>query len=187
MEKLRLEMKLASLENMEEYPLPEGYYFRKYLPGDELNWADIEVAVGDFESKQAALDEFIRSFDSNHDMLNDRQLYLCTKSGEVVGTTTAWMTEKYDPGVHGLIHWVAIKPQYQAKKLGRPLMYAALRLMRNWHSDAFLCTQTHRLRAVRVYLDMGFRPYIRSDEDRIAWQTAAMYIEHPALEIYRKQ
>ena len=184
MQPLRLEMALPNLENLPDYPLPTGYHLRLYNPGDELLWAQIEHAVGDFDSIEKALSEYQRSFSAGVEELCKRQLFLFTDSDEVIGTTTAWMTERYEPGVHGLIHWVAIKPEYQANKLGRPLVSAALKLMRTWHTRAFLCTQTHRHRALRVYLDLGFVPYIREDTDIAAWRTTAASIAHPSLKEY---
>ena len=181
MEPLRLEMIRPNLDNLPAYPLPVGYYFRLYQPGDEVFWAEIEHSVGDFETAEKALEVYHHDFGTNTEELCKRQLFLCTDSDKVIGTTTAWKTEKYAQGVHGLIHWVAIKPDYQARKLGRPLMCAALELMRTWHTDAFLCTQTHRLRAVRVYLDLGFVPYIREEKDKTAWELAAKSIDHPVL------
>lgn len=184
MEHLTLRMVRPDLENLTNYPLPVGYHFRFYQPGDEVFWAEIEYSVGDFETIEKALDMYHHDFGTNTEELRKRQLFLCTDSGEVIGTITAWSTERYTPGVNGLIHWVAIKPDYQAKKLGRPLIYAALELMRTWHTDAFLCTSTHRLRAVRVYLDLGFIPYIREENDKAAWELAAKSIDHPVLKEY---
>lgn len=185
MEAVKLQMVLESLENIKDYPLPEGYYFKFYTPGDENRWVEIELAAGGFENKQKAEEMFARDFVEHLDILEERQLYLCSSEGELVGTTTAWMTENFEEGIHGLIHWVAIKPEHQAKRLGRPLLSAALKLMRNWHTKAFLSTNTECVRAVRVYLDMGFVPYIIDEDGKKAWQKMANLVHHPTMEQYK--
>lgn len=182
MEHLRLDMKLASLENLPDYPLPEGYYIRTFEPGDQKLWAEVETAAGDFASEEVALKEYDRIFECRIEELKKRQILLFTEDNIAIGTSTAWWTDKYEPGNHGLIHWVAIKPDWQAKGLGRPLMLAVLNTLRNFHTDAYLCTHTHRHRAVRVYLDLGFLPLIRNDEEAKAWSVAAQQVRHPALE-----
>lgn len=172
------------LENVPCYPLPESYTMRHYQPGDEQSWADLWVSVKDFDTHEAALKAYRDDFGDDGEQLTNRQMYLCNGSGDVIGTISAWHGNSYEPAPYGLIHWVAINPDYQAKKLGRPLLCAAMNLLRKWHNKAYLCTHTHRLRAVRVYLDMGFVPFIRNDNDTESWKTVAKQLPHPGLLTY---
>lgn len=185
MDPMTIYMFRPNLDNLKEYQLPEGYHFRLYKSGDEKTWASIETAVGDQPSFEEALSIYETEFDRNVEELKKRQLFLCTDTGTDIGTTTAWFSTKYTDDIQGLIHWVAIIPEYQAKKLGRPLLYAALKLMKTWHNRAYLCTQTQRIRAIRVYLDMGFLPLIRTDDDNTAWKIVAQELNHPSLQDFR--
>lgn len=172
------------LENIPSYPLPEGYTMRHYQPGDEQHWADLWVSVNDFDTNERALKAHQDDFGSDAEQLPIRQMYLCNETGEVIGTISSWYGNSYEPALYGLIHWVAINPEYQAKRLGRPLLCEAMKLMRQWHDKAYLCTHTHRVRALRVYLDMGFVPFIRNDQDIESWKSVAKELHHPALQPY---
>ena len=39
-------------------PLPEGFHFVPFNPGDEMDWAEIETSVGEFASTDDALSYF---------------------------------------------------------------------------------------------------------------------------------
>ena len=54
----RVIMKREKGVPLQEFLLPEGYSFKKYSPGDELAWAQIETSVGEFVSKEKALTYF---------------------------------------------------------------------------------------------------------------------------------
>lgn len=45
-----------------DIPLPKSYYFSKYENGDELVWADIETAAGEFSTRGEALERFNGEF-----------------------------------------------------------------------------------------------------------------------------
>ena len=45
-----------------EIKLPEGYRIRTYQPGDENAWADMECAIGEFTSLEAAIKLFTQGF-----------------------------------------------------------------------------------------------------------------------------
>ena len=173
-----------NLKNIPEYPLPEGYSMRLYQPGDEQHWADLWVSVKDFDTLEPALKAHRDDFGGGPEQLPLRQMFLCNESGEVIGTISAWYGSSYEPSPYGLFHWVAIHPDYQAKRLGRPLMCEAMKLMSQWHDKAYLCTHTHRIRALRVYLDMGFVPFIRHDQDVESWKGVAKELNHPGLKPY---
>ncbi|MCY1029022.1 GNAT family N-acetyltransferase, partial [Mammaliicoccus sciuri] len=70
----------------------------------------------------------------------------------------------------GRIHFVAIKPEYQGKKLSKPLLSAALnKLIELGHKEVFLTTQTTSYPAINMYLNYGFEPYDPDNADQKGW------------------
>lgn len=175
-----------NLDNIPDYPLPEGYHMRGYQQGDDVVWAEIWTAVHDFDTVEAALKAHHTDFMPDAQQLPERQLFLCNPQDEVIGTISGWYGNSYEPDQYGLIHWVAIKPEYQAHKLGRPLLCEGMNLLKKWHHKTYLCTHTHRTRAVRVYLDMGFVPFIRHEQDTASWKEVAKQLHHDSLAAYRE-
>ena len=65
------------------------------------------------------------------------------------------------------IGYVAVKPENRGKKLGYNLLLHVLAQMKNRNIDyGYLKTDSFRLGAIKTYLNTGFRPYIRNDNER---------------------
>ncbi|MEB8067925.1 hypothetical protein [Mammaliicoccus fleurettii] len=90
MERIKLKMFRNNLENFPQFELPEGYTIRMFRQGDEHNWAKVETAAGEFKDTDEALKRFNKEFGSNIEEMKYRCLFIENKSGEVIGTTTAW-------------------------------------------------------------------------------------------------
>jgi len=59
------------------------------------------------------------------------------------------------------VHWVATHPAHQRRGLARATVLAALRWMKKFgYENSILVTQVYRLPAIRLYLDLGFRPHL---------------------------
>lgn len=157
-------------------PVPSGFVMRHYSVNDEENWTRIHL---DAEPYHVITSEtFGRIFGSDELILKQRQLYVCTVTGLAVGTVTAWFDDNYYGEKWGRIHWLAVLRQYQRRGLGRALVSRACRvLLALGHSRAYLATQAGRIGAIKLYLELGFVPEIRTDEDRRAWQ----YVRDAAL------
>jgi ribosomal protein S18 acetylase RimI-like enzyme len=162
--------------------LPEGYYFAKFKSGDESVWADIEVAAGEFQTKDDALKRFHDEFGSFELQLQSRCFFLCNSDGEPVGTSMGWYDNDFNGEKLGRLHWVAIKPEYQGKRLGKPLVAMAVKRIQEFHDKAYLTTQTTSWKAINMYLDFGFRPFYTSEDCKAAWGLLAEKLKHPGLE-----
>jgi len=159
----------ADLEGVPAHSLPEGYSLRRYRPGDAKVWTRIWTAADRFGS--IAPETFIREFGDCDDVLAERQLYLCGPDGREVGTATAWFGRPEIDSRAGVVHWVAVLPEMQGTGLAKPLMSAVLgRLRALGYGRAYLITQEARAAAVNLYLRFGFRPEIRDEPERAAWE-----------------
>jgi len=164
-----LTMVRPNMLDIPEAAMPGSYSIRSFRTGDEEHWARIEQAAGEFKSTEAALRRFRDEFGGYTDEMEQRCLFVTDERGNPIGTTTAWYGE-LDGSVTGRIHWVAIVPEYQGRKLAKPLLSAALRTMAQFHDNAYLTTQTTSYKAVSMYLKYGFKPVIRTPECADGWK-----------------
>lgn len=140
------------------YTLPEDYSFEFYQEGDEIEWAAIETAVSEFEDVAQALDYFRIKFAPYSNELKQRMLFVTNSSGEKIGTCSAWWKELPNGNRYPLIHWLAVKPDYQGKGIAKALMNRTINLLQNLEttSSIYLHTQTWSYVAIGLYQKLGF-------------------------------
>ncbi len=186
-----LTMVRDTLDDIVQHPLPTGYRFRQFNAGDEQTWTRIQRAA---EPLITVTDElFANQFGSRPEALPSRMVFIETEGGEAIGTTTAWWenegrnpARQSEPG-RGRIHWVAVHPDHQRRGLSKPLVAHALKRLAQDHESAMLDTSSSRAWALKVYLDLGFRPDPAELTDpacRRAWQGVQQQLEHPGLASY---
>ncbi len=156
--------------NIPQYSLPAEFRIRLFEEGDEKNWTRIETSVGEFKDENAALAHFKNEFGAHIDEMTARCLFIENEQGEAIATTTAWYgdLEGYGEGL-GRIHWVGVVPEYQGRKLSKPLLSEAMNILARHHSQAYLTSQTTSYQAVNMYLNYGFEPYLTSTTCDEAW------------------
>ncbi|MBM7599509.1 ribosomal protein S18 acetylase RimI-like enzyme [Virgibacillus halotolerans] len=170
MKRIPLKMIRKDLLHIPEYSLPNGFRMRLFEKSDEHNWAKIETSVDEFENEEAALERFNKEFGAYLDEMTRRCIFIENSNGEAIGTTTAWYGDlKGDGEISGRIHWVGVAPEYQGKKLAKPLLSAAMNILANYHSKAYLTSQTTSYQAVNMYLNYGFEPFITGPTCNEAW------------------
>ena len=108
-------------------------------------------------------------------------------TGRAVGTATAWRSKHHmeysvllahsgdTSGVElssdGLVHWVAIRPEWQGKGLSKPLLSAVLQCFPSMGcTTATLGTSSGRAKAIPLYLRFGFEPLVFTETERTAWR-----------------
>lgn len=139
--------------------IPQGFSVRYYEKGDEQHWADIQVEVLEFPTREEAL----KCYDyywQYMDELKKRQLFIIDDStGEPVATANAWWTEVKGKKA-GVVYGLSCLPEYQSKGLGKIaaayMMDCFYRLMPG--CSVWLDTQTWSYKAIGVYMDVGFVP-----------------------------
>ena len=159
------------IELAAKHPIPDGYCIRNYRNGEEGLWAEIETAAGEFETEKEALEQFEEEFGPYREEMEKRCFFLMhKKSGRPAGTTTAWYNDNYKGESYGRIHWVGIHPDFQGRKLAKPMLATAMLRLAEYHDKAYLTTQTTSYKAINMYLDFGFRPELVRDGCRRAWK-----------------
>ena len=81
----------------------------------------------------------------------------------------------------GRIHWLAIRPAFQGRGLAKAALFEALRIMAQWHQQAWLATSTGRAAAIRLYLHAGFQPDLRPAGAHDIWRRYRDQNPHPSL------
>lgn len=192
-------------ENLSEspyFPMPEGFRGVTYCgKNDDISWAKIESSVNEFKNIDKALEHFHREFGSYEEELKDRCFFIenddlflslnryCNKNieGSKIGTATAWYNNSFLGESYGRLHWIAICPKYQGRKLGKPLVSLAVERLKKLHDKAYLTSQTTSYKAINMYLDFGFRPFLTGDGNCMrAWRLLASHLKHPALAEFLK-
>lgn len=160
---------------------PAGFSHRLYRIGDRSVWARIETAAGEFPDTDAALRQFAQEFEPSQTDMEDRCFFAVDEgSGQEVATATAWYNEERG-AEWGRLHWVGAVPEYHGLGLGRFLVALALHRFARDHARAYLTTRTTSVAAVKIYLDVGFRPSFETPGCPEAWAHMRSLIDHPAL------
>lgn len=176
-----------TLTDIPQYSLPDGYSIRKFRRGEGEQWAQISVAAGTIDSMEIAMDSFTKNFLDPVEDMEDRCFFVVhNETGRAVGTAMAWFAPDFGEGEnYGRVHWVSIVPEFQGRRLAKPMLCAVLDRLAQSHDKATLGTQTFRKAAVNLYLDLGFRPYFSYPTCPQAWKDLAEELKHPALAEYK--
>ncbi len=186
---LPIKMSRANLDDVPEFALPDGYSLRWYQSGDEAHWLRIHLAADRYNEitpelfrkqfgvvperglQSGSASEGPSGMNSALRDLGERQCYLLTPTGAVVGTATAWFDDDFQDCRWGRVHWMAIVPEFQGRGLAKPLLTSiCLRLRELGHERVYLSTSTARQAAIGLYLKFGFEPLIRSEREAAVWR-----------------
>lgn len=182
-----------NLDDIPQYELPEGFSIRNFRAGEGPIWAGIGHAAGNFPSFEVAQDRFDKEFLEPVEDMESRCFFVVdSESNQPIGTAMGWYDPDFDDGSspypaqrpYGRVHWVSIIPEFQGKRLAKPMMTAVLNRLAESHDKAVLGTQTFRKAAVMLYLDLGFRPFFKNPTCPEAWKQLAEELKHPVLADY---
>ena len=166
---IEIAMVRNDLLNIPDIPLPSPYTIRNYSPADKNIWVNIQQQADIYHP--ISLDTFHIWFGHDENELARRMFFLCDETGKEIGTASAWFDERFRGCLHGRIHWVAIIPKMQGKKLSKPLISHLCRKFKELgHDRACLTTESVRIWAINLYSQFGFVPAIDSEYDLKIWQ-----------------
>ena len=155
-------MRRPDLDCLRQPALPPGYTLRAYRNGDEKPWGDLYAAA--FAELQGMHELARKTFLDSPLWRPDRAWFVCA-ANVPVACTVAWEDAGlWGPRV-GQIHWVATHPAHLRRGLARACVVAALDWMRGRYDSAALITQTYRVAAIKLYVDLGFVPWMEAFAD----------------------
>jgi len=169
-----------NLLDIPQVPFPEGFSIRPMRMDEGGVWTDIERDAEEYFP--ITEQTFHVEFDRDLPATQWRSFFVVDHKGVAVGTISAWYDRDYKGQDSGVIHWVAIRPAYQGRGLGKAAMSFALNQLARWHERAILGTQTKRLPAIRMYLDFGFLPDLDTPGLVDVWREVNQQLKHPVLD-----
>lgn len=173
-----------NLDKLCHFPLPEGYRYVFFQPGDRDEWIDIEMSAKEFTTYEQGLESWNRYYGDKEDELIKRMVFIEDAKGRKAATATAFYDiSGKDQSGDGWLHWVAVRREYQGRGLAKPLITHVLEIMRDLgYTHAKIPTQTTTWLACRVYLDLGFRPIPgNAARNRDGWRIVKTLTNHGAL------
>ena len=140
-----------------EPSLSNEFMFKPYSDKDIEKWAKIEMSVGEFETKEAAINRFHKEFIPFGEELYERCWFITDRNNNYIATASA-LNYKKDNKHWASLNWVAVKPEYQGKGLGKAIVQKALTSCKTCepNQDVYLKTQTWSHKAIKIYLKFGF-------------------------------
>ena len=168
------------LLDIPQVPFPEGFGIRPMRLDEVGLWTDIERDAEPYYPIGDTL--FHNQFGLDLPATQWRSFIVTNEKGAGVGVISAWYHRSYKDADYGMVHWVAVRPAYQGRGLGKAMMSFTLNQLTQWHDRAFLGTQTKRLGAIKLYLDFGFVPDLDHPGAAEAWRTVQTQLRHPVLD-----
>ena len=174
-----------NLLDIPQVPFPDGFGIRPMRLDEGGVWADIERDAEEYFP--ITEQTFHAEFDRDLPATQWRSFFVVDHKGVAVGTISAWYDRDFKAQDYGVIHWIAIRPAYQRRGLGKAAMSFALHQLARRHQRAFLGTQTKRLGAIRMYLDFGFVPDLDTPGFVDVWREVNQQLRHPVLDMVLAQ
>ncbi len=179
-----LVLECADLDEIPEYKLPDGYKFVFYQNGDRDAWIEIEKSAREFQSYAEGLEAWNRYYGGREEELFNRMVFVENENGEKLATATAFYDVfGKDRSGAAMLHWVAVKREYQGLGISKPLISHAIGIMRSLgYTHAKIPTQTTTWLACKIYLDFGFVPVPQNAvNSRDGWRIIKALTGHAVL------
>jgi mycothiol synthase len=165
----QLLMRRSTLDSLPPIPpLPPGYTLREYQDGDLEPVARLLSAA--FNDENWTPDQVRRKLVDAPDV---RKTFVVAYEGAPVAVASVRLLPDRFPD-SGYLHWVAVDPAHQGRKLGAVVVLAVLHeFARIGCKDAVLETDDDRLPAIKTYQNLGFRPEHREPMHVDRWAKIA--------------
>jgi len=164
--KTQLNLMRKDLLGLPDVRLPPGYALRHYQAGDEAVWE--RILTESFNRKTGSM-PFDTIMKSDPAFRAERILFV-THADEPVATASAYTRAHVLPDA-GMLHYVAVLPAHRGLRLGYLASLAALHHMRaEALGAAWTVTDDFRLAAIKIYLALGFEPWMAHPDHPARWQ-----------------
>lgn len=179
----QLEMERSCSEALPEVGTPTCYSLRTFRPGDEAAWCRlVNEAIGGEYTPETMRESLL-----SQPWFDEHDLFFLEKDGLIAGTACA-QRERVAQERTGLVHMLVVDPKHRAIGLGRALLAATLRRLKDVGCrSAALSTDDFRLAAIRLYLAFGFRPTLTHDSHAGRWHEVLRRLGLPADDVAGEQ
>jgi mycothiol synthase len=148
--------------------LGDGYQLRTYQEGDEVGLIKLLDSEG-WASDEAQVNEFL-----DHVIPEGLFFVVHQDRGEIISTASA-LHHPSSPHWHfrfgGDIGYVITSPKHRGKGIGYVVSVAATtRLIQAGYKNIRVVTNDHRLSALKIYLKIGFVPFLYTEDSEHRWK-----------------
>lgn len=164
MDQIQIFMRRPNLDDLPPLPpLPAGHELRAARAADA---AGLAAVLASAFGPEWTVDHVHRELLGAPDV---RTTFVVTEHGIPVATASARLLPDRFPG-SGYLHWVGVDAAHRGRRLGAVVTLAVLHEFRAIGCrDAVLETEPFRLPAVRIYLNLGFRPEPAASGHEAVW------------------
>jgi len=143
--------------------LPEGYTLRTYQSGDQAGFYELMDSVGWPGWDADKLDPWLFR-------ILPEGWFFVVHEEKIVGTCMATHDLTWEVPFCGEVGWTAVHPDHQDRGIGTAVVSAVTaRFLDAGYSCIHLYTEIWRLEALKVYLRLGFIPYLIPPETITQW------------------
>lgn len=163
-----LEMRVNLNEESFSPPAFEGVELKGYSEHLEKGCINLLNSIGSlgFWNRKRFRDEILSTVENPA-----KDIFILVEANSIVGLTVLHKKSLSDNCAE--IGYVAVKPENRSRKLGYNLLLHVLAQMKNRNiAYGYLKTDSFRFGAIKTYLNTGFRPYIRNDNEKKRWRKA---------------
>jgi mycothiol synthase len=167
---------IPSLQKLPLVSLPQGYFIRSFRPGEEGLWNHLLDAAFD---RPSGTTSFAEEMASDPIFEPERIKFLFTEEEELVATASAWHRPAFGAR-YGYLHWVGAHPEYRGRRLGYWVSLAAMHHASEEGRERMLLeTSFGRLPALKLYLNLGFRPVLTDSRHAENWRQVLAKLDYP--------
>ncbi len=166
---LSMSIGIEQIQALQAVVLPAGYQLRTYRVGDAVGWIKLLAAAG-FEGWNE--DKFTTYMQERERIKGS---YVISYNGEPVAATFA-SHRRVEP-MEGALDYVVCHPDHRNRKLGHAVCAAVLLYLgEQQYQVVSLATDDWRLAAIKLYLNLGFRPLINRVDMPLRWETVYLQL-----------
>ncbi len=158
-----------------EAVIPAGYELRLYRPGDEAGFFTVMSLAGFQDWDDQTLAPWLAK------VLPDGWFLICQQTtGEIVATAMATHNSADLHPFGGELGWVAGHPAHAGQGLGLAICAAVVRrFIRAGYHNLYLQTDDFRLPALKIYLKLGYVPFLFAQDMKDRWQVICERLNWP--------
>ncbi len=155
--------------------LPAGYALRTYQPGDEPQFYEVMKMAGFGDWDDEKLSPWLRKI-----LPDGWFLIVHQPANRIVATTMVLHNPRDLHPFGGEMGWVAADPSHSGKGLGMAVCAAATaRLVQGGYRSIYLLTDDFRLPALKIYLKLGWIPFLFEEGMPGRWEQVCSQLQWP--------
>jgi mycothiol synthase len=148
--------------------IPKGYRLRTWRDGDAEGYRSVMLAAGFEPWPEENIVEVLKA-----SLPNGLFFVIHEAEDRIVATSVACHNPIDHHPFGGELGWVAVDPMHRGHGLGAVTSTAVVRrFQRAEYQTIYLRTDDFRLPAIRLYLAMGFRPFLFEADMEARWKAA---------------